>query len=87
MTDLKLDELVISRLDNNRAIVEILAALVEEYPSMRFGQILRNANVVQETLSDNLIVNGWENEFNTESVTTQERMMRSDLVKRILGTK
>lgn len=57
----------------NKAIINKLQEIVEKYPDWRFGQILRNCDVVKETLiqPDSLV---WKDEFNVESKTIWERM-------------
>ena len=65
------------RLKYNRKILEELKEYVEFYPDLRFGQILRNFDVVEEVnISDNKYHEElyWTDDFNTESRTIWKRM-------------
>lgn len=55
----------------NRMIIDILVAAVERFPEQRFGQILRNLQIVEEQQQSG---GPWKNEFNTESADLILRM-------------
>ena len=63
------------RLEYNRKILSKLQEVVENNPDLRFGQILRNIEVVKEDLiiKDDIY---WKDDFNTESKIIWERMVK-----------
>ena len=62
----------------NTAIVRKLQELVEEYPDLRFGQILVNAGIIElQMMGDRLIA---IDPFNEESEITWERMKNNKFV-------
>ena len=62
----------------NTAIVRKLQELVEEYPDLRFGQILVNAGIIElQMMGDRLIA---IDPFNEEPEITWERMKNNKFV-------
>jgi len=72
-----------TRLEANRKILEILKVMVETYPDQRFGQMMRNVDVVREVKIDTKEFTGlvWIDEFNLESEELLNRIKNSPLVK------
>lgn len=71
-----------TRLEANRQILSILKTLVETYPDWRFGQLMRNADVVDQVPNagdGSFYV--WADEFNLESEALLKRIKASPLVK------
>lgn len=75
-----------TRQEANREILKLLAEAVEAQPDTRFGQLLRNIGVVDETKITVLVHNGeeyediyWRNAFYIESTGTLDSMNRSIL--------
>lgn len=64
----------ITRLQYNRMICDLLIAAVERFPDWRFGQILRNLELIKEVRDDeDGLILGWQDDFNTESSAMLER--------------
>lgn len=66
------------RLEANRELVEILTNLVEEQPTQRFSQLLRNAGFIKENRPakpDNPNIY-WQNEFYMEPQDVLKRVKR-----------
>jgi len=55
-----------SRQKANRELVKILHAYVEAQPDVRFSQLLRNLDMVEEDRGKDGLVLGWKNEFYRE---------------------
>lgn len=68
-----------NRLAENRELVKLLSELVENNPSERFHQILRNNGFITEHIDEHNMPVYWENEFYLESENVLNR------VKQILG--
>lgn len=74
-----------SRQEINRQILKIIGMAVEQWPEQRFGQILRNLGVVEQTglmrVSNHGKIareeNYWYNEFMTEPEYTLARIMEN----------
>ena len=67
------------RLDYNRKILEKLKEYIESYPDLRFGQILRNFDIVKElniTSARGTTEIYWKDDFYLESKETWERMKK-----------
>lgn len=67
------------RLLYNQAIVDKLQELIKKYPDWRFGQILRNCDIIKEICieeKDDVAYQTvvWKDEFNTESKIIWKRM-------------
>ena len=67
--DAFLIEIIKSRYNCNKEILNILTELVEEYPDLRFHQLLQNVRI--EDFSD---------KFYEESVETLKRLKSNDIV-------
>lgn len=77
--DVKFDR---SRYDANVKLIQILAQYLTDHPSERFGQALRNLEIVQESrLQDGGVC--WFNEFNTEP---REMVQRAKLALKRMGS-
>jgi hypothetical protein len=59
-----------TRLEANLEILRILTEYARNNPDERFGQILRNTEVVTEIINFEGRPTAWRNEFNTESTYT-----------------
>jgi len=59
-----------TRKEANVRIVEILTNAIEMYPDQRFGQIMRNLDVIEE-INESV----WKDEFYLESEELLERVM------------
>jgi hypothetical protein len=55
-----------SRLSDNKAILEALTIAVEENPDSRFGQILRNIGVIVDVMDQKTFEVTWMNHFMEE---------------------
>lgn len=66
----------------NTAIVEKLKELVDEYPDMRFGQILVNAGIIKVIPSDKQLL--VEDPFYEEPKVTWERVKNNKFAFRKL---
>ena len=67
-----------TRLASNKEILKRLAKAVKENPDQRFGQLLRNLDVIVEIRNQQGIPSYWQNDFNTESVAILGRMMKAN---------
>lgn len=56
----------LTRQDYNRMLADILIASIERYPDWRFGQHLRNLELIKESRDINGMPTGWIDEFNLE---------------------
>lgn len=63
-----------TRKEANFEILRLLANEFAQHPDVRFGQALRNLDVIKEKREDGKPVE-WVNGFNEESETTFKRMM------------
>lgn len=68
-------DMVKSRYDSNKAIIEIISLVVEKFPDWRFHQILQNIEIIGR-LGEDL--------FYEESIETLERMLNNCLINSIL---
>lgn len=73
------------RLEANRIILDTLIAAVEKYPDHRFGQILRNLEIVQEIRNADGMPVAWKNTFDEESVETLKRVTKYTEILENLG--
>ena len=68
------------RQNANRQIIQILSALVEMYPDMRFHQLLVNVDILKtDPHSEGLPV--VRNEYHVESEVVLERMKHSTIME------
>ena len=66
------------RSDANAELIGILAQYLTDHPNERFGQALRNLEIVRECLMVNPTTpRYWENEFNTEPQQMVARAKRA----------
>ena len=72
-------EVILDRQDANRAILIVLADLVEKYPDMRFSQILVNYDFVeqQDVQTAGYPKMRWRDEFYLESDKLLERILEA----------
>ena len=68
-------DLIKSRYDSNKAIIEIISLVAEKFPDWRFHQILQNIEIIGR-LGEDL--------FYEESIETLERMLNNCLINSIL---
>lgn len=68
-------DMVKSRYDSNKAIIEIISLVAEKFPDWRFHQILQNIEIIGR-LGEDL--------FYEESIETLERMLNNCLINSIL---
>jgi hypothetical protein len=68
-----------SRYESNKKILEILGRLNEENPDQRFVQLLFNADILVSNRGEDGKISV-ENEYNTESEETLERLLNSSIV-------
>ena len=61
-----------TRQEANRLIVKILADQVEKQPDIRFSQLMRNIEVVDEDIIEPKLI--WRNEFNLEPLKLLKRI-------------
>lgn len=76
----------ITRQQYNRMICDLLIGAVERFPEWRFGQILRNLELIKEVRDDeDMCILGWEDDSNTESSVMLERVGKYREVLKSLG--
>ena len=68
-------DMVKSRYNSNKAIIEIISLVAEKFPDWRFHQILQNIEIIGR-LGEDL--------FYEESIETLERMLNNCLINSIL---
>lgn len=68
-------DMIKSRYDSNKAIIEIISLVAEKFPDWRFHQILQNIEIIGR-LGEDL--------FYEESIETLERMLNNCLINSIL---
>lgn len=68
-----------TRQQANRRIVEMLDALVEAHPDLRFTQLLFNADVIVGSLNPERCVQEIRNEFYVESKDLLDRVRQSKI--------
>lgn len=68
-------DMVKSRYDSNKAIIEIISLVAEKFPNWRFHQILQNIEIIGR-LGEDL--------FYEESIETLERILNNCLINSIL---
>lgn len=68
-------DMVKSRYDSNKAIIEIISLVAEKFPDWRFHQILQNIEIIGR-LGEDL--------FYEESIETLERILNNCLINSIL---
>jgi hypothetical protein len=68
-------DMIKSRYDSNKAIIEIISLIAEKFPDWRFHQILQNIEIIGR-LGEDL--------FYEESIETLERILNNCLINSIL---
>jgi len=63
-----------NRMESNLQLVSTLKALVEEYPTLRFGQILSSFGFVKSTSPTVLEAMAWQDEYYLEPEPLIERV-------------
>lgn len=74
-----------NRQEYNKLVLDMLIAAVERFPEQRFGQILRNLEIIKENRDEKGNVVSWVNDFNTESKDIAERVGHYRQIMRDLG--
>jgi hypothetical protein len=69
----------------NRLICDLVIAAVEKYPEWRFGQILRNIELIIEMRDEFGRVLGWQDEFNTPTEDILGRIKKYKTILEGLG--
>lgn len=76
--DSKIKKAIEMRQDSNRKIIELLSEKIEEYPEIRFGQLLVALGIIEYDECD--VFNGGamvvKDQFSEESITTLQRVMK-----------
>ena len=72
-------------LDYNRLICDLLIAAVERGPEWRFGQIMRNLELIKEIRDSQGMPIGWVDDFSTPSAAMLARAGKYEPLMKELG--
>ena len=76
-----------TRQQANLKIMALLYKAVVDFPDWRFGQLLRNLDIVGEVRDDQGTPTGWRNSFNDESEYTLKQLENGEMGKYLMGIK